>query len=128
MPDFRHGQQPNGIYENFNYRHSSLRTTIERAFGILKTTWRILNNMPQVPNECQVDIIIATFTLHNFIRMHKMKIPVHSHQLVRRPGDSNLFDAHRKEQMNQVRNMIASAIMEGITENEGEDEDIMDES
>ncbi|KAL9673172.1 hypothetical protein QQ045_029426 [Rhodiola kirilowii] len=54
MPNFRHGHPPSGIYETFNYRHSSLRTTIERAFGILKTTWKILRTMPQVKDTIQV--------------------------------------------------------------------------
>ncbi|KAL9669972.1 hypothetical protein QQ045_007522 [Rhodiola kirilowii] len=48
MPPFRKGDRPNGIYEKFNYRHSSLRTTIERAFGILKSTWKVLRVIPQV--------------------------------------------------------------------------------
>ncbi|KAL9687400.1 hypothetical protein QQ045_031801 [Rhodiola kirilowii] len=42
MPTFRDDDQPTGVHEIFNYRHSSLRTTIERAFGILKNSWKIL--------------------------------------------------------------------------------------
>ncbi|KAL9676170.1 hypothetical protein QQ045_004383 [Rhodiola kirilowii] len=125
MPDFR-TQPPSGIYENFNYRHSSLRTTIERAFRILKSTWKILRAMPQVSEECQTHIILATFTLHNFIRMHKLRIHVQSHEEVQGLADSDISDVHRKAQMNQVRDMIVSAIMEGINENEVEDN--MDES
>ncbi|KAL9668065.1 hypothetical protein QQ045_002439 [Rhodiola kirilowii] len=119
--DFRNCQLQSGIYENFNYRHSSLRTTIERAFGILKTTWKILRTMPQVSEEWQINIIFATFMLHNFIRMHKLRIHVQSHEEVHGSADSDLLDVHRKAQMNQVRDMIASVIMEVSTENEGED-------
>ncbi|KAL9676777.1 hypothetical protein QQ045_004997 [Rhodiola kirilowii] len=41
MSTFRDGDQPTGVHEKFNYRYSSLRTTIERAFGILKNSWKI---------------------------------------------------------------------------------------
>ncbi|KAL9667847.1 hypothetical protein QQ045_002216 [Rhodiola kirilowii] len=125
MPDFR-TQPPSGIYENFNYRHSSLRTTIERAFGILKNTWKILRSMPQVDGECQTHIILATITLHNFIIMHELRIPVQSHVDVQGVADSDILYVDRKAQMNRVRDMIAFDIMAGINENEVEDN--MDES
>ncbi|KAL9669311.1 hypothetical protein QQ045_006855 [Rhodiola kirilowii] len=117
MPTFHHGDQPTGVYEKFNYRHTSLRNTIERAFGILKNSWKILKVMPQVLEERQSDIITATCTLHNFIRMDKFLIPILSNQEVQGSADSNLFDQHRKEQMNQVRNMIAFQIIEACPDN-----------
>ncbi|KAL9662351.1 hypothetical protein QQ045_027184 [Rhodiola kirilowii] len=92
MPTFRNGDQPTGVYEKFNYRHSSLRTTIERAFGILKKSWKILKVMPQVSDKRQSDIIIATFTMHNFIRMHNFSIPILANEIVPGRADSNLFD------------------------------------
>ncbi|CAM8986630.1 unnamed protein product [Rhodiola kirilowii] len=112
MPTFRDGDQPTGVYEKFNYRHSSLRTTIERAFGILKNSWKILKVTPQVSDERQNDIITATFTLHNFIRMHNFSIPILANEPVLGRVDSNLFDNQRKEQMNQERDMIAFQIIE----------------
>ncbi|CAM8952123.1 unnamed protein product [Rhodiola kirilowii] len=117
MPTFRHGDRPTGVYEKFNYRHSSLRTTIERTFGILKRSWKILKVMPQVLEERQNDIITATCTLHNFIRMHKFSIPVLSNREVQGSADANLFDQLRKEQMNQVRNMIAFQIIAAFPDN-----------
>ncbi|KAL9682277.1 hypothetical protein QQ045_014072 [Rhodiola kirilowii] len=92
MPTFRDGDQPTGVYEKFNYRHSSLRTTIERAFGILKNSWKILKVMPQVSDGRQNDIITPTFTLHNFIRMHNFSIPFLANETVLGRADSNLFD------------------------------------
>ncbi|KAL9678977.1 hypothetical protein QQ045_016829 [Rhodiola kirilowii] len=112
MPTFRNCDQPTGVYEKFNYRHSSLRTTIERAFGILKKSWKILKVMPQVSDKRQSDIITATFTMHNFIRMHSFSTPILANETVLGRADSNLFDQKRKEQMNQVRDMIAFQIIE----------------
>ncbi|KAL9667711.1 hypothetical protein QQ045_002075 [Rhodiola kirilowii] len=109
---FRNGDQPTGVYEKFNYRHSSLRSTIERAFDILKKSWKILKVVPQVSDERQSDIITATFTMHNFIRMHNFSILILAYEIVLGRADSNLFDQQRKEQMNQVRDMIAFQIIE----------------
>ncbi|KAL6522975.1 hypothetical protein OROHE_016481 [Orobanche hederae] len=36
LPDFRRGTPPQGMYEQFNYRHSSCRNVIERVFAVLK--------------------------------------------------------------------------------------------
>ncbi|CAM8950417.1 unnamed protein product [Rhodiola kirilowii] len=112
MPTFKKGGIPIGIYEKFNYRHSSLRTTIERAFGILKSTWKVLRVMPQVVDVCQLEIILATFTLHNFIRMHELQMPILSNEEVEGVADSDLYNQRRKDQMNSVRNFIARQIME----------------
>ncbi|KAL9659307.1 hypothetical protein QQ045_024112 [Rhodiola kirilowii] len=101
MPTFRDGDQPTEVYEKFNYRHSSLRTTIEIAFDILKNSWKILKVMPQVSDGRQNDIITSTFTLHNL-----------TNETVLGRANSNLYDKQRKEQMNQVRDMIAFQIIE----------------
>jgi len=34
LPDFRRAGRGNGIEERFNYVHSSLRSAIERTFGV----------------------------------------------------------------------------------------------
>ncbi|KAL9660737.1 hypothetical protein QQ045_025554 [Rhodiola kirilowii] len=123
MPTFRDGDQPTGVYEKFNYRHSSLRTTIERAFGILKNSWKILKVMPQVSDGRQNDII----TLHNFIRMDNFSIPILANETVLGRADSNLFDNQRKEQMNQERNMISFQIIQDFPDDvvEMDEEDDM---
>ena len=36
LVDFRRGSQPRGMKEVFNHKHSLLRCTIERTFGVLK--------------------------------------------------------------------------------------------
>ncbi|KAH9792922.1 DDE Tnp4 domain-containing protein [Citrus sinensis] len=54
----------------FNYKHSSLRSVIERTFGVWKNTWKILRSMPSYPFKKQVKIVIATMALHNYIRRY----------------------------------------------------------
>ncbi|KAL5567692.1 hypothetical protein UlMin_024267 [Ulmus minor] len=55
LPIFRSSGQPKGEQETFNYVHSSLQSVIERCFGVWKA-------------RCQVPIVTASMTLHNFIR------------------------------------------------------------
>ncbi|XP_061342504.1 uncharacterized protein LOC133288704 [Gastrolobium bilobum] len=54
--------------EAFNYYHSSLRSIIERTFGVCKARWRILQNMTNYELKTQFAIIWSAFTLHNYIR------------------------------------------------------------
>ncbi|KAJ9567024.1 hypothetical protein OSB04_002990 [Centaurea solstitialis] len=42
--------------------------SIERPFGVLKKRWKILNKMPKFSETTQIDVIMATFALHNYIR------------------------------------------------------------
>ncbi|XP_050897585.1 uncharacterized protein LOC127104449 [Lathyrus oleraceus] len=68
LPDFR---RSNGFANNnevFNYYHSSLRCTIERTFGVWKNRFAILRCMPKFKFQTQVQIVVATMTIHNFIR------------------------------------------------------------
>ncbi|KAF5794731.1 putative Myb/SANT-like domain, harbinger transposase-derived nuclease domain-containing protein [Helianthus annuus] len=75
IPDFRRGQTaaqraPKGLKETFNYYHSSLRNVIERTFGVWKARWAILKDMHvNYSYETQVDIVIASMAIHNYIRM-----------------------------------------------------------
>ncbi|KAM0822841.1 hypothetical protein ACQ4PT_071256 [Festuca glaucescens] len=53
--------------ELFNLRHSSLRVTIERAFGSPKRRFKILDDAkPFFPFSVQVDIVVACCILHNY--------------------------------------------------------------
>ncbi|CAH1416778.1 unnamed protein product [Lactuca virosa] len=50
IPDSRRGQtratrEPKGFKEKFNYYHSSLRSVIERNFGVWKARWVLLRDM-----------------------------------------------------------------------------------
>ncbi|KAL0545145.1 hypothetical protein IC582_020291 [Cucumis melo] len=71
LADFRRGSQPRGMKEEvFNRRHSSLRCTIERTFGVWKNRWRIVRQMHNFPFDKQLKIVVASMALHNFIRVH----------------------------------------------------------
>ena len=72
--EFR-GANPRGLKEVFNQAHSSLRSCIERSFGILKARWKILATIPMYSLLDQNRIICATFALHNYIRLSKMHDP-----------------------------------------------------
>ena len=68
LPQFRIGPRIRGRVEVFNYYHSSLRSTIERAFGLCKARWKILGNMSPFALKTQNQIIVACMAIHNFIQ------------------------------------------------------------
>ncbi|XP_028785369.1 uncharacterized protein LOC114741284 [Neltuma alba] len=70
LPDFRRSSGFQNENEIFNYYHSSLRCTIERTFGVWKNRFAILDHMPPYKIQTQVQIVIATMAIHNFIRRH----------------------------------------------------------
>jgi hypothetical protein len=69
ISDFRVGSQAQGMQEVFNHAHSSLRNVNERTTGVWKNRWHILCDMRPFPLIKQQKIIVATITLHNFIRV-----------------------------------------------------------
>ena len=58
---------PTNAKELYNLRQSSLRVTIERAFGALKNRFRILDNKPFYKYKTQVKLVQAYCILHNWI-------------------------------------------------------------
>ncbi|WVZ89944.1 hypothetical protein U9M48_036289 [Paspalum notatum var. saurae] len=62
--------RPRDQRELFNLRHSSLRVTVERAFGALKNRFKILYNKPFHPYKTQVKLVLACCILHNWILRH----------------------------------------------------------
>ena len=52
----------------FNYRLSRARRMIENVFGILTTKWRILKTTINTKVELAEDIVLATVSLHNWLR------------------------------------------------------------
>ncbi|PKU71154.1 uncharacterized protein LOC110095181 [Dendrobium catenatum] len=71
IPDFRRDSRTiMGHKELFNSRHSSLRSVIERSFGVWKKKWGILRDMPNYSFKKQRLIVVGTMGLHNYIRRH----------------------------------------------------------
>ena len=68
LQDFRCCGQPINWKKVFNRAHSLLRNVIERSFGVWKQRWRILQNMLAYPYKTQVEIVVASMALHNYIR------------------------------------------------------------
>ncbi|XP_030922845.1 protein ANTAGONIST OF LIKE HETEROCHROMATIN PROTEIN 1-like [Quercus lobata] len=58
---------PRNDKELFNLRHSSLRTSIERCFGVLKKRFRVLDAKPFWSFPTQVDVVLACCIIHNHI-------------------------------------------------------------
>jgi len=65
--EFHRQGQPQSREAIFNCVHSSLRCIIEHTFGVWKKRWRILQNMLMFPYKTQVQIVVASMTLHNYI-------------------------------------------------------------
>ena len=53
--------------ELFNLHHSSLRTTIERGFGVIKKPFCVLDAEPFWSFNTQVDVVLACGVIHNHI-------------------------------------------------------------
>lgn len=52
----------------FNLRHSSLRVTVERAFGAVKRRFKVMDDAtPFFPFPTQVDIVVACCIIHNWV-------------------------------------------------------------
>ena len=69
MSHFNNGPPPKNKQELFNRCYASLRSVIERTFGVWKKKWRILSEFPRYDIAVQKRVVSATMGLHNFIRI-----------------------------------------------------------
>ncbi|XP_039688777.1 uncharacterized protein [Medicago truncatula] len=123
LPEFRRSNGFANHNEVFNYYHSSLRCTIERTFGVWKNRFAILRRMPNFKFETQVQIVVATMVIHNFIR-RKAEIDIdfnvyedESTIIHHDDSSSNLDQSHvlnvvSSSEMDRVRNIIRNEIIE----------------
>ncbi|KAL5563095.1 hypothetical protein UlMin_032842 [Ulmus minor] len=115
---FHQSGQPKGYKEVFNHAISSLRSVIERTFEVWKKKWKILRDMPSYSFEKQVKIVIATMTLHNYIRRytehdrHFAKI-TDNYGRVEDNADlePHITSVTRSLEMNALRDVIARSLM-----------------
>lgn len=125
LQDFINCEPPRNSKEMFNRWHASLRSVIERTFGVWKKKWRVLNEFPRYDISTQRNVIFATMGLHNFIRWNKIKdvdfeeatmenSGVHMHQSENDSDDEN--DVRGNEEtstavyMKIVRDQIATQL------------------
>ncbi|XP_022858663.1 uncharacterized protein LOC111379508 [Olea europaea var. sylvestris] len=54
--------------ERFNFHHSSCGNIIERAFGVWKQRWKILDRMPSYSYRAQIGVVVAAMGVYNFLR------------------------------------------------------------
>ncbi|KAL5571041.1 hypothetical protein UlMin_020638 [Ulmus minor] len=93
---FRQSGQPEGDKEVFKHVHSSLGSVIEHTFGVRKKKWKILRDMPSYSFEKQLEIVIATRTLYNYIRRHTE----YDHHF------SKITDNYRRLKIMKILNLI----------------------
>ncbi|KAI5008070.1 hypothetical protein ZWY2020_009118 [Hordeum vulgare] len=67
LNEFAGRNYPRTPEELFNLRHSSLRVTVERAFGALNNRFKILDQKPFHPYPTQVKLVLACCIIHNWI-------------------------------------------------------------
>lgn len=72
------GRNLNQIQKIFNYRLSRARRTIENAFGILASRWRVLRKFIGLHPTSVDSIVMACICLHNFLKTENDELPVHN--------------------------------------------------
>jgi hypothetical protein len=64
------GNPPRDAKELYNFRHSSLRTVVERAIGVLKMRFAYLRHRPYHDVKTHSKIILACCAIHNWLRQN----------------------------------------------------------
>ncbi|KAL0012179.1 hypothetical protein SO802_007287 [Lithocarpus litseifolius] len=103
--------------ELFNYKHSSLRMVIERAFGILKACFPILSCMANYNQYRQRLVVSACCALHNFIRINNRRDVMFNtwedldvdRDDVRTRNNENSLESSASAKMRHVREMSDAA-------------------
>ena len=83
--------------ELFNLRHSSLRTTINQGFGVLKKHFRVLDAEPFWSLETQVKVMLACYVVHN----HIMGVEPNDHIMEDKMNEVESSDPPRETQSRQ---------------------------
>ncbi|XP_062105355.1 uncharacterized protein LOC133816997 [Humulus lupulus] len=113
---FQQGSQPSSSKEVFNHAHSSLRSVIERCFGVWKARWELLQRMPNYKFDKQVTIVTASIALHNFIRretINDIEFPScdEANDDFLNDDNSNINLVRDKNEMRVIRDKITTELM-----------------
>lgn len=102
--------------ESFNCYHSSVRISVEHAFGRLKARWRILGKKMDVNIDLAPIVIATCCALHNFCEKDNMSISPQEHaSQLNQPGQSSTTtydDAHGPN------HQIREALMDCLASNQ----------
>jgi hypothetical protein len=72
LKEWKHSNaKPQNKEELFNLRHASLRNVVERAFGIVKKRFSVLQNMGSFDLQIQNQIVYCCCMIHNYIRRNQ---------------------------------------------------------
>ena len=96
---------PANEHELFNLHHSSLRTPIERGFGVLKKRFRVLDTEPFWSFETQVEVVLACCVIHNHIMgvdLTNYIIEVEMNQVESSSGEPKTFSRWDSIEENKV--------------------------
>ncbi|XP_019059555.1 PREDICTED: uncharacterized protein LOC109117196 [Tarenaya hassleriana] len=107
-------RQPTSYKEMFNKKHSSLRSVIERTFGIWKAKWRVLKEKPRYNIRVQQKVVAATMALHNFIRLSNLQDIDFEIEPVEESDATNEDDSSDDENDEENHNDASIRYMEGI--------------
>ncbi|OMO71850.1 Harbinger transposase-derived nuclease [Corchorus capsularis] len=115
-----------GPYRREHYHlphaHSSLRSVIERKFGVWKKKWKTLKDIHNYSFKKQVLIVNATMALHNYIRKHAGSNDADFHEFENMPhqptqptfnqGESSSHGSSRSDsEIKLLRESIANRLM-----------------
>ncbi|XP_020874356.1 putative nuclease HARBI1 [Arabidopsis lyrata subsp. lyrata] len=106
MSQFYNGPPPRNKQELFNRCHASLRSVIERTFGVWKKKWRILSDFPRYDIDVKKRVVMATMGLHNFIRISNY----FDEDFVEVMGDTNINNVNSE---NDLDDMESDGIPDG---------------
>ena len=117
--DWKQAPRARGRKQIFNQAHSSIRSVIERSFGVLKMKWRILLGLPHYSERKQTQIILACCGFHNFILENdsddvdfnmdeaEVTLPVPDEDDAEEEVDATASPLVEDEDMNALRDEIA---------------------
>lgn len=81
-------ERPENAKELYNFRHSSLRTVIERVFGQCKRKGKIIrHSAAEYSLTVQIKIVYAVTGLSNFIKLNGMDLDEYEAEQIEALGD-----------------------------------------